>query len=158
MLRIVTTNVFLRRGDEILLAMKKRGHGEGHWNGAGGKPDPGETIEQTMVREAQEEIGVTPLRYEKIAEYTIYQRYKGEPCENIGHLYFCTGWDGEPTESDEMAPRWFTLSDIPYDHMWPDVVYAFPRLLAGTKVRATFRYDDANQLISHEITEVADFS
>jgi 8-oxo-dGTP pyrophosphatase MutT (NUDIX family) len=34
--------VFNPAGD-ILLAMKKRGFGEGKWNGAGGKVEPGET-------------------------------------------------------------------------------------------------------------------
>lgn len=25
---------------------------------------------------------------------------------------------GEPTESEEMQPRWFKQSDIPFDEMW----------------------------------------
>lgn len=32
----------------------------GHWNLPGGMADPGETPEETAVREAQEEIGLTP--------------------------------------------------------------------------------------------------
>src|SRR6267378_3523397 len=46
----------------VLLAMKKRGFGAGLWNGAGGKPEPGETIEETAVRECREEINVTPIQ------------------------------------------------------------------------------------------------
>jgi 8-oxo-dGTP pyrophosphatase MutT (NUDIX family) len=41
------TLLFLHKPDEqkILLAMKKRGFGEGKWNGVGGKREPGESIE-----------------------------------------------------------------------------------------------------------------
>ena len=42
--------LFLRREDEILLAMKKRGFGKGRWNGVGGKVEVGESIEQAMIR------------------------------------------------------------------------------------------------------------
>lgn len=44
--------------NQILLAMKKRGFGEGKWNGAGGKVDPGETIIQAASRELREETGI----------------------------------------------------------------------------------------------------
>ena len=43
---------------EICLAMKKRGFGANRWNGVGGKVEVGETIEQSAIREAEEEISV----------------------------------------------------------------------------------------------------
>ncbi|HET6924778.1 MAG TPA: NUDIX domain-containing protein, partial [Candidatus Saccharimonadales bacterium] len=63
----VCTLALLVRNDSILLAMKKRGFGQGLWNGAGGKVEAGETIEQAMIRECQEEISVTPTTFEKVA-------------------------------------------------------------------------------------------
>ncbi|MCP5842996.1 NUDIX domain-containing protein, partial [Klebsiella pneumoniae] len=62
------TLLFLRRDDELLLAMKKRGFGAGKWNGVGGKIEAGETIEDALVRECQEEINVTPLNWQAVAE------------------------------------------------------------------------------------------
>ncbi len=47
------TLLFLRKNNHILLAMKKRGFGADRWNGVGGKLEPGETIEQALVRECQ---------------------------------------------------------------------------------------------------------
>ena len=44
------TLLFVRKDDEILLGMKKRGFGTGKWNGFGGKIEAGETIEQAAVR------------------------------------------------------------------------------------------------------------
>ena len=54
------TLLFLIKDDsqEILLAMKKRGFGEGKFNCTGGKIEEGETIPQAAIREAKEEIGV----------------------------------------------------------------------------------------------------
>jgi NADH pyrophosphatase NudC (nudix superfamily) len=63
------TLLFLQKDDQILLAMKKRGFGSDRYNGVGGKLEPGETIEQALIRECQEEIEVTPLSYRKVAEH-----------------------------------------------------------------------------------------
>ena len=49
--RKVLTLVFLRREGEVLLGMKKRGFGEGKWNGFGGKVEAGETIVEAAARE-----------------------------------------------------------------------------------------------------------
>ncbi len=55
---MITTNlVFILRGDEVLLAMKKRGLGTGKWNGPGGKVKGKETPEEAAIRET-EEVGL----------------------------------------------------------------------------------------------------
>lgn len=55
--KLETTLCLLRKNDKILLAMKKRGFGEGRYNGVGGKIEGNET---------PEEINVTPTKYEKV--------------------------------------------------------------------------------------------
>ena len=56
--------------NKILLGMKKRGFGEGKWNGFGGKVNEGETIEEAAIREMKEEAGVIVDKnhMEKVAE------------------------------------------------------------------------------------------
>ncbi len=55
------TLLFVRRANpetgakEVLLGMKKRGFGQGKWNGFGGKVEPGETVEAAALRELEEE-------------------------------------------------------------------------------------------------------
>jgi mutator protein MutT len=154
---LTTTLVFLVRDNQILLAMKKRGFGAGHWNGVGGKVDPDETIEQAMIRECQEEISVTPTTYHQAALNIFHEFYKGEPHAITVHTYLCSEWTGEPEESEEMAPKWFAVSDIPYDQMWPDDEYWLPPVLDGKLVRTTFRYNNTDAMESHEITEVQGF-
>lgn len=146
--------LFLRQGGEVLLAMKKRGFGEGRWNGVGGKVEQGESIESAMVRESQEEIGVTPKNYEKVADIRFDEFFKGEPTIMHVHVFTATEWTGEPTESDEMAPKWVKEADIPYDQMWADDPYWLPEVLKGKKISADFKLDETDAIISHDIKEV----
>jgi 8-oxo-dGTP pyrophosphatase MutT (NUDIX family) len=149
--------LFLRRDDEILLAMKKVGFGQGRWNGVGGKVEPGEAIEAAMIRESQEEIGVTPTRYEKVAELLFDEYFKGEHVLMHVHAFIATEWTGKASESDEMAPRWFNIDAIPYDDMWSDDPYWLPTVLAGKKISADFKLDESDAIISHTIKEVGGF-
>ncbi|MEO6110061.1 MAG: 8-oxo-dGTP diphosphatase [Candidatus Saccharimonadales bacterium] len=150
--------LFLRKDDQILLAMKKRGFGEGRWNGVGGKVEANETIEMAMIRESQEEIGVTPHSYEKIAEIHFDEFFKNEPIIMNVHVFICTTWTGEPIESDEMKPQWFALKDIPYAFMWADDPLWLPKVLEGKKINADFKLDPLDAILSHSIKEVEEFS
>lgn len=145
------TLLFLIKDDTILLAMKKRGFGAGHWNGVGGKPDPGEDIKDTAVRECREEIGVTPAKFEHIATLDFFFPKANKDWNQRVITYFCTEWKGEPVETEEMAPKWFKLSDIPYKEMWPDDKYWLPEVLNGRKIKATFEFDEHGQVDKHEI-------
>ena len=60
-----TLTLFIENG-KILLGEKKRGFAKGTLNGIGGKQDPGETIEQAMIRECEEEIGAKPVEYSQV--------------------------------------------------------------------------------------------
>ena len=114
-----TTLLYLLKGNQILLAMKKRGFGVGKYNGIGGKLEPGETVEQAMVRETQEEICVTPTKYQKHGVLLFDMYYKGEHVLENVHIFTATEFDGEPRETEEMRPSWFALNQVPMDQMHP---------------------------------------
>ncbi len=150
------TLVFLRHNDEILLAMKKRGFGAGHWNGVGGKIEPHETIEQAIVRETQEEIHVTPLSWQKVAEHDFLMDSDTDTSWHMYvHAYICDEWRGEPTESEEMKPQWFTCDSIPFEKMWPDDIHWLPQVLANQKVVGEYSFSQTNQLLAHNVQSVA---
>ncbi len=134
-----------------LLALKKRGFGEGRWNGPGGKLQPGESVEQALVREVQEEISVTPLSYHKVAVHDFILN-TAEPWHMYTHVFFCRRWEGEPTESEEMAPRWFKLAHIPYDQMWSDDIVWLPLVLQGKLLHTIFRFDADEAMTHAELT------
>ena len=154
----VLSLLFLRRDNEVLLAMKKRGFGEGRWNGVGGKVENGESIEQAMIRETEEEIGITPTACEKVADIRFDEYFKGEPTLMHVHVFVATAWTGEPAESEEMSPKWFTLDQIPYDDMWSDDPFWLPQVLDGKKISADFKLDASDVILNHTIKTVVGFN
>lgn len=145
------TLLFLIKEDQILLAMKKRGFGAGHWNGVGGKPSPGENIEDTAVRECQEEINVTPLEFKQVATLEFYFPEDKKDWNQEVIVYICTKWQGTPVETEEMRPQWYTVAEIPYDQMWPDDKIWLPEVLAGKKVNASFHFDKTEQIEKYDL-------
>ena len=138
---------------QICLAMKKRGFGNGRWNGVGGKVEPTESIEEAATRETREEIGVSVSKLEKVATLTFLFPHN-ESWNQVVHVYFCFQWDGEALESEEMNPQWFVLRDIPYARMWADDAIWLPRVLAGNKVRATFTFGEGDVVLNHTLEKV----
>ena len=140
-----TTLCLLRKDGHILLATKKRGFGAGKLNGAGGKIQEGETVQEAALREMYEEIGVrsSSEHLEKVAEIKFFFKEKPEWDIHM-RVFFVRSWIGEPTESEEMQPEWFPLNEIPYERMWSDDIHWLPLVLAGKKIEAEchFNLDD----------------
>jgi len=149
-----TTLCLLKKDNQILLAMKKRGFGEGKYNGVGGKIKEGETPEEAMIRETKEEISVTPTKYEKVGFIEFDEFYKDSKIRLAFHLYLAYEWDGEPAESDEMKPEWFNIDDIPYAKMFPDDKYWLPLILEGRKIKAYFDFDEVWNVLSKKIEDL----
>ena len=147
-----TTICYLVKDNQILLAMKKRGFGVNWWNGAGGKVKEGESTEEGAIRETAEEINVIPTSMEKIAILNFHLPDK-QDLNVQTHVYRVTKWQGEPTESEEMAPRWFDLSEIPYDQMWDSDRIWMPKFLEGKPFTANFLYKGEDKLVEYEFTD-----
>ena len=149
-----TTLCLLKKGNKILLAMKKRGFGIGKYNGVGGKIESGETVEEAMIRETEEEILVTPTEYEKVGIMEFDEFYKGNKEKVIMHVYIATKWKGTPTESDETEPKWFDIKNIPYDKMFPDDKHWLPLILEGKKIKTYFEFDEEWNLLNKKIDDL----
>lgn len=147
------TLCFLVRDGQVLLAMKKRGFGQGKWNGAGGKPAPGERIEDAAVREVEEELGVTPRGLRRVATIGFYFPHAADAgWDQQVCVYLADDWDGEPAETEEMAPRWFDRDRLPFDAMWPDDAYWLPHVLNGACLSAHFLYHNEREIAEWELT------
>ncbi|MFA5602607.1 MAG: 8-oxo-dGTP diphosphatase [Bacilli bacterium] len=154
MKKMQTTLLLLRKDNKILLAMKKKGFGEGKYNGVGGKIEPNETPEEGMIRESKEEIFITPTEYYKVGTIEFMECYKGEKLNLTFHLFIATNWDGTPKESDEVKPKWFDIDKIPYDKMFPDDKYWLPYVLEGKKIKGFFDFDEDWNILSYKIEEL----
>jgi 8-oxo-dGTP pyrophosphatase MutT (NUDIX family) len=152
------TIAFVLKDNKVLLGMKKRGFGEGKWNGSGGKAQEGEETEAVMKREIKEEFNIIPTKFEKVAEITFVE--PSIPGEGIwvAHVFLIKKWTGKITESEEMKPRWFFINKVPYEKMWTSDALWLPRVLKGEKFKAKFIYGNKEKIKEQEITPVSHFS
>ena len=107
------TLCIIHKGDKVLLGMKKRGFGQGKWNGFGGKVVPGETVEGAAKRELFEECGLVAKKIEKIGAIDFSWDKKPEILEV--NIFKVSDFKGQLRESEEMKPEWFLVKNIPYE-------------------------------------------
>jgi len=139
---------------KLLLGFKKKGFGEGRWNGFGGKVKEKETIEEAAKREVMEETGI---KVEKIEKKGILDFEFQDAQEDLQvHIFHATHFSGNPIESEEMKPQWFGIEEIPFKKMWSDDKYWLPLFLKGKKFKGKFLFDNAksNKIISSKLEEV----
>lgn len=147
------TFCFVYDDRRVLLGMKKRGFGAGRWNGFGGKVQEGETIEEAVKRELQEESGILAKALSERGVLTFI--FEGDPAVALEvHVFAVESHEGDPRETEEMAPKWFLHSEILYDSMWPDDIYWLPLFLAGKKFHGEFLFADQDTIVKHSLKEV----
>ena len=140
-----------RTQGKVLLGMKKIRFGAGKYNGMGGKVEEGETPAQAAVRELAEEVGLVaaPERTRMHGHIDFSFDKKTEWTRRV-HVFVSDTWEGEPAESDEMAPEWFAFSDIPWERMWIDDIHWLPRVLGGEYIEAEFHFSNDGSKILHQ--------
>ena len=139
--------------------MKKRGFGVGKLNGVGGKVEKGESIENALLRETREEVNVEIKEFEKVAVIDFYFKDNSvnKDFNQKAHVFIAYKWEGEPTESEEMAPQWVDINTLPLEKMWSDDRYWLPEILSGKKLMAWFLFNNENNIAEMNIKEVKGF-
>ena len=102
----------LLRGSNVLLARRSSGRRNypDRWSFPGGHVETGEALDDALVRELQEEIGLTPLVFWKIRE--IIEPNPSINGDALYHMYAVNSWaGGEPNiVGDEHSEiRWFSI-------------------------------------------------
>jgi|TARA_B110000914_G_scaffold131610_1_gene114987 8-oxo-dGTP diphosphatase len=72
------------------------------WEFPGGKVDPGETLQEALVREIYEELNIDINIHEKLAE----ERYKDNEINIILHYFLCTIKNGVINLNEHEAMEW----------------------------------------------------
>jgi 8-oxo-dGTP diphosphatase/2-hydroxy-dATP diphosphatase len=152
MARIPQTVSVIQKGGKILLGMKKRGFGAGRWNGFGGKLKEGETVVDGARRELKEEAGIDVDNLEEMG--VIDFQFLGEPDILEVHFLKAEEYQGEPIESEEMKPQWFSVDEIPYDTMWPDDKYWLPMFLEDKKFGGHIKFGKNQEILENGIKEL----
>lgn len=107
---------FIKRGDEVLLLDTDYGNGNKVWNGVSGYVEPGELMEDAVLRETKEEIGID---IEKTS--LVYKGCRVVSEELTLELFTADRWSGVPVSQEESIKevRWFKINDLPFDAMFP---------------------------------------
>ena len=158
------TVCFLRKGDEVLLAIKSRHIGEGCWNGYGGGIEFGEKPKEAAVRELKEETNgviALPEDLEKIAEIDFHNtKSDGRNFVCKVHFYTVNKWQGEAEGTEEMLnPTWFDIDNLPLEKMMIADKKWLPIALGGRKIKAAPKLGPFQKelLEDFEIEEVFSF-
>ncbi len=101
------------------------------WTGIGGFVNDGETYENALLREVQEEsfIVISKKNLNKTAELVLN--------ELIMHVYITDKWTGDLIARDSSIKdiKWFDVGNLPYDQMFEGSKEWMPRVLNGEKIR-----------------------
>ncbi|MFZ3043804.1 MAG: NUDIX domain-containing protein [Minisyncoccia bacterium] len=126
--------------DKLLLGEKKRGEiGTGILSGPGGKLEPGETLEECLIRETREELEIEldPASLELVADIDFYA---AEELDFRVRVYRANILSGEIHETSDMIPAWYPCSDLPYDRMYESDRHWFAKAVRGQKFKANVYY------------------
>ena len=99
----------------VLIAQRPAGKSmAGLWEFPGGKVQPGETPEEALVRELDEELGIE-VCLTCLAPFT-FASHTYETFHLLMPLFLCSRWEGEITPREGQAVKWVrasTLRDYP---------------------------------------------
>ena len=99
----------MRENGRILLARRKPGkHMGGKWEFPGGKIEPGETPEQSLARELEEELAV----HARIGGFLCSARFDGDGVSLDLLVYAVDSFEGSPQLREHEEIRWVRPEDI----------------------------------------------
>jgi len=132
----VTAGVVFREGRLLLATRRPGGHLAGLWEFPGGKVEPGESLEDCIVRELHEELGLNVLTPQ--LSFSVKHVYPQKTVQLFFLRCECPP-DLEPVGREGQQARWFRPSELP-----ANVVPADKEVLESLK-RGDWNQEDTGQ-------------
>ncbi|MEK7068399.1 MAG: NUDIX domain-containing protein [Patescibacteria group bacterium] len=139
-MRLATLAVIVKNG-RVLLGYKKKGVEEisDILNGPGGKVEPEESLEECVVRETAEELGVylNPYTLDEVAVIIFYAA--GVPDFEV-HVFRSSDYNGTPRETEKMIPECNDVGRLPIERMLEGDRAWFEKAVRGERFNADVYY------------------
>jgi 8-oxo-dGTP pyrophosphatase MutT (NUDIX family) len=147
------------KNGQLILGLKKRGFGEGFYNGFGGKLEAGETYFGCAKRELMEELGVTSTSLILIGKINFYfpqtEKFPENKRAQTVFVFKCEDFTGCVAETEEMNPKTFPIDKLPVDKMWPDAIY-YISLINTSNWFLEVLYDEKLEIADVKLTKEFD--
>lgn len=104
----VAVGVIIEDGKVLVAKRHQQQHQGGLWEFPGGKVETGETPEKALVREIEEELSITPLKFSSFLR--IEHGYQDKSVRL--HIYTISHFSGEAKHNEGQEMRWIALSDL----------------------------------------------
>jgi 8-oxo-dGTP diphosphatase len=156
-MKTATLGIVIHDG-KLLLGEKKRGEiGTGVLCGPGGKLNPGETLEECLIRETREELSIelNPASLELVA-YILFHKgrtrfpilnrllhafgFRSSTPDFAVSVYRASILSGELVETSDMIPGLYPLDDLPLERMYEADRHWLPQAARGEKFNAHVHY------------------
>ena len=110
-LTLVAACALIDADKRVLIAQRPEGRTlAGLWEFPGGKLEPGERPEQTLIRELHEEIGIT-VSEACLAPLT-FASHAYDPFHLLMPLYICRRWDGDVIAREGQKLAWVRANKL----------------------------------------------
>ncbi len=119
--RIAVRGMIKRQDKYLLLERAKPSRGEmGYWELPGGGLDFGESPQQALVRELEEETGLSISVKHPLC---VWHHMRGENTQIIGMTFLCQANNDDVVLSDEhIAYEWLSLDEIKQKKIFPELL------------------------------------
>ena len=127
-LTLVAACALVDADKRVLIAQRPPGKTmAGLWEFPGGKIEPGERPEQTLIRELQEEIGITVS--EPCLAPLAFASHAYDDFHLLMPLYICRRWEGSVTAREGQALAWVRANKLRGYPMPPADIPLIPHLI-----------------------------
>lgn len=137
------TVCFLTKGDEVLLVLIKYSPNDRIWTGIGGYVNEGESLEDAIIREAQEESFIE-IERDSLRKVAILADNDLEL-----NVFLADKWSGEIKAKEPSLKefRWFRNDQLPFSEMHTDNDKWLPQILDGKLIKKeNGQYKDVEEL------------
>jgi 8-oxo-dGTP diphosphatase len=126
-LTLVVACALIDADNRVLIAQRPPGKSmAGLWEFPGGKIEPGERPEQTLIRELKEELGIT-VEEPCLAPLT-FASHGYENFHLLMPLYVCRRWQGDPVAQEGQTLAWVRANKLRDYPMPPADIPLLPHL------------------------------